>query len=65
MKLEKPEVRLSGTDGNVFALMGLCSQALKRNRQYEKAMEMCHKITTKAKSYDEALSIMSEYCEVS
>ena len=60
---KKIKVRLSGTDGNVFALGSKVSQALKRAGQLEKAREFqvklfgCH-------SYGEALCLMSEYVEI-
>jgi hypothetical protein len=60
---KKPKVKLVGENGNVFNLMGICSRALKNAGQSEKAKEMCKKITS-SKSYNEALSIMMEYCEV-
>jgi len=61
---QKPKAKLVGENGNVFNLMGICSRALKDSGQSEKAKEMCNKITTTAKSYDEALAIMMDYCEV-
>jgi len=64
-KTKKPKVRLSGKDGNVFYLMGLCSNALKKAGQKDKSIEMVKKITSEAKSYDEAIQIMADYCEVS
>ena len=60
----KPRVKLSGQNGNVFNLMGICSRALKEAGLQDKAKEMTNKITTSAKSYEEALQIMFEYCEV-
>jgi len=59
----KPRVKLVGENGNVFNLMGICSRALKDAGQKEKATEMCKKITG-CGSYDEALAIMMDYCEV-
>jgi hypothetical protein len=59
----KPTVTLIGTDGNVFALMGRCTQALKRARQYDAAKELVEKVT-QCESYDQALSLMMDYCEV-
>jgi len=60
---EKPAVKLTGQDGNVFNLIGLCSKALNNAGMPEKSQELCAKIFA-SKSYSEALSIMSEYCEV-
>ena len=61
---KKPRVKLVGENGNVFNLMGLCSRALKEAGMKNEASEMVNKITTTAKSYDEALAIMMDYCEV-
>jgi len=61
---EKPRVKLVGGNGNVFNLMAICSRALKKAGMPEKASEMANKITDEAKSYDEALVIMMDYCEV-
>jgi len=60
---EKPKVKLSGENGNVYNLIGICSRALKNAGQKEKATEMSEKIF-KCGSYDEALVIMMDYCEV-
>ena len=59
----KPKVKLTGQDGNVFNLMGLCSRALKRAGQADKAKEMQAECMGSG-SYDEALQIMSKYVEV-
>jgi len=61
---DKPRVKLVGENGNVFNLMNICSSALKDAGQPGKAKEMCNKIQTTAKSYEEALAIMMDYCEV-
>ena len=60
----KPKCKLTGTDGNVFALAGGVSQALKRAGQADKAKEFQGKLF-KCGSYDEALVLMQEYVEVS
>lgn len=62
--MKKPTAQLSGQDGNVFNLMGICSHALKQAGQADKSSEMIEKINNEAKSYDEALSIMAEYCDI-
>jgi hypothetical protein len=61
--VEKPRCKLIGEDGNVFNLIGLAAKALRRAGQPEKATEMSHKVFT-CGSYDEALSIISDYVEV-
>jgi len=62
--IEKPKCALIGEDGNIFNLMGIASRTLKRNRQRELADEMWNRITSEAKSYEEALCIISEYVEI-
>jgi hypothetical protein len=59
----KPQVKLTGQNGNVFNLMALCRSALRNAGQTKEANEMCDKIYQSG-SYDEALIIMQEYCEV-
>jgi len=61
---EKPKVKLIGQNGNVFNLIGICSRALRDTGQSEKIKEMTTKITETAKSYEEALSIMMDYCDI-
>lgn len=56
----RPDAKMIGEDGNVFNLIGICSNTLKKAGYPEKAEEMFNRVTT-CKSYDEALCIMSEY----
>ncbi len=58
----KPKVKLVGTDGNVFALLGRCTQGLKKAGQHEAAKELQSKVLA-ARSYDEALVLMMEYVD--
>ena len=44
MTQEKPEVQLIGQDGNVFNLLGICTKALKRAGQADKAKDMTERI---------------------
>jgi hypothetical protein len=60
----KPKVKLTGQDGNPFHLMGLCVRALRQAGQAQRANEMTHRIMTEARSYEEALVMMQEYCDV-
>ena len=64
MSKYKPKCALIGEDGNIFNLMGIASRALKRNGMQEESSEMINRITTNAKSYDEALMIISDYVEI-
>jgi len=59
----KPRVKLIGTDGNVFALMGKCTQALRKAGQAKEADQITEKIFN-CGSYQEALTIMQEFVEV-
>ncbi len=59
---EKPKAPIIGADGNVFNLIGICSQALKRVGYYDQAKEMTNRVTN-SHSYEDALSIMFEYIE--
>jgi hypothetical protein len=43
--------------------MGICSRALKDVGMKDESKEMCDKIMNSS-SYDEALVIMMEYCDV-
>lgn len=60
----KPKCRLIGEDGNIFNLMGIVSRTLKEAGEPEKAEEMIKRITSDAKSYDEALAMLMEYVDV-
>lgn len=63
MDLDKPKCRLVGTDGNVFAIIGTVSQALRRAKQPEKAQEF-QSLAMASSSYDEVLTLCSEFVEV-
>jgi hypothetical protein len=63
VELKKPRVKLVGQDGNVFNLIGICARALRKAGQADKATEMTRKCFG-AGSYDNALQIMMDYCDV-
>ena len=58
------KVKLIGTDGNVFALIGKVTAALKRKGHDDLAKECSEKIFA-SESYNAALRVMMEYVEVS
>ncbi|WP_278626819.1 DUF3991 and toprim domain-containing protein [Thomasclavelia cocleata] len=60
---QRPQAELIGADGNIFNLMGVASQSLKKAGFQKEAEEMIKRITTSAQSYDEALGIIQEYVE--
>lgn len=62
VKVEKPTVQLSGTDGNVFAIIGRVSGALKKAGQADKAKEFTER-AFKAGSYDEVLHMLHSYVD--
>ncbi len=59
----KPRVKLVGQNGNVYNLLGLCLRALREAGQHEQAEELQKRVYA-AHSYDEALVLMMEYCDV-
>ena len=61
--MEKPKVVLIGANGNVFNLLSICTKALKEAGQRDKAKELGEKLL-EASSYEHALCLMAEFCEV-
>ena len=59
----KPKVKLTGQDENIFNLIAICSKALKRNNQIQQEKEMTQRVYS-CNSYENAIQIMSEYCEI-
>ncbi len=59
----KPVVQLTGEDGNVFNLVGICSRALKKAGRVEEGKAMQQRVFG-CGSYEEALAIMGEYVEI-
>ena len=60
--MEKPKMNLVGEDGNVFAILGRASRALKQVGMSDQAKEMFDRVTN-CGDYYEALNIISEYVE--
>lgn len=59
---EKPVVKLTGTDGNVFALVGKASRTLKDAGMAEQAKAMEDEVFA-ASSYHQALAIIQKYVD--
>lgn len=57
-------VQLVGQDGNVFAIIGRVSGALKRAKLHDAARDYCRECMA-AHSYDQVLQITIRYVEVS
>ena len=53
-------VQLTGTDGNIFAIIAKVREALRRNGRSDLIQEFTDYITSSS-SYEEALSRMMEY----
>ena len=60
----KIKVKLSGQNGNVFNLLGVCASALKKAGKREEAKELTTRVMNEAHSYMQARAIMGEYCEI-
>lgn len=60
----KPELNITGQDGNIFFVLGAASKILKQKGLADQAVEMKNRVTSSG-SYQEALSIIGEYVEYS
>ncbi len=63
--VSKLRVQLSGQDGNVFFIIGRCLNVMKKNKRSKEEQEKFTKDVKSSKSYEEALSKISEYFIVS
>lgn len=61
-KNKRPKCQIIGADGNIFNVMGIASQTLKRSGMPEEAREMCSRVTSSG-SYEKALGIIMEYVD--
>ena len=61
--MDKPKCKLVGEDGNIFNLLGLAANSLRRAEMRSVVKEMQKRVFA-CKSYDEALVIIMEYVEV-
>jgi len=66
----RPSVRLVGTDGNVFNLLGLCNKAMREYHRVDPTynselmfQEMMDEV--EQGDYNNALSVIMAYCDVS
>ena len=60
--VKRPKVKLTDENGNVFNLLGICVKALKKEGMKDEAFELTKKVFHST-SYEDALSIMNQYCE--
>jgi hypothetical protein len=61
--ITRPPCQLSGTDGNVFSVIGRVRQALRAAGQSERAREFVERAFATG-SYDEVLALCFDYVEV-
>jgi hypothetical protein len=58
----KPTVKLVGTNGNVFAIIGTVERALRKDNQPKRAEEWIEE-TKECHSYDDVLQLLFKYVE--
>jgi hypothetical protein len=58
----KPKAKLLGADSNIFNLLGIAKDALRKNGTADKIKEMTERVTH-SHSFDEALCIIMEYVD--
>lgn len=63
MSTTLPKCVLAGTDGNVFAVIGNVSRALKDAGQHDRATEF-RKRALESHSYDDVLQLSFQYVDV-
>ena len=60
---QKPDCPLIGQNGNIYNLMGIASDTLRKNRQAAQAGERCKRIV-QSHSYEEALNVIRDYVNI-
>jgi hypothetical protein len=60
---QKPDCPLIGQNGNIYNLMGIASDTLRKNGQAEQAREMC-KWVVQSDSYEQALNVIGDYVNI-
>lgn len=64
VKYPEITVQLTGQDGNIFGLIGICTRAMRRANV---SMEECNHFVdevTSAKNYNEALAVIMRWVDV-
>lgn len=61
--MNKPVCKLFVNNGNIFNLIGVASNALKKAGQAEKAYEMQRKVMT-CDTYMDALAVLDKYVDI-
>lgn len=61
---DKPNVVLSGADGNIYAILGACEAAWRRAKLPRDQWDKIFEEVTNSDSYDKALQTVMKYFEV-
>lgn len=61
--MDKPKCKLIGKNGNIFNLLAIASNCLKKHNMEGRAAEMVNKVM-KSNSYEEALVIIGQYVDI-
>ena len=61
---EKPTLKLTGSDGNIFVVMGKAQRAARAADWSPAKIEKMLKAVQNCKSYDAALGVISEHFDV-
>lgn len=62
---ERPECNLIGQNGNIFNLVSIAVQTLRKHGYPDEAKELVHRIWNgEAKSYNHAIKIIEEYVDI-
>lgn len=62
--MEKITVEVIGKDGNIFNILGIVSKAMKQEEELKSQVNEMTSRVFNSSSYEEALSIMSEYVDL-
>ncbi len=62
--MNKPIVRLSGQDGNVFMILGLCARAARKAKWSQEQIKEFQTAAMNSSSYDEVLCLVMDKFEV-
>lgn len=63
MGRQKPDCPLIGQNGNIYNLMGIASDTLRKNGQAAQAKDMCNRVV-QSHSYQEALNVIGDYVNI-
>ena len=59
----KPKAKVTGENGNTMNVLCICTKVLKDAGKKDKIKELTERVFN-AESYEDAIKIMGEYCEL-